>query len=303
MRVAVNTRQLFLGAALVAAPTSGWTQVLRTASTVADTQSLLGRPAHLHMQQASLLAALTELSQRSGVALAYSPSLLPADARVTCACGSMSIGEALDRLLARTPFTYREADGQIVLIPKQPPRTDVGTGTRLADAPAPGVAPGAAAGDAAADAARSTSLVMLAAVGQVPPRHVRDAATVSSTLHCQHPCSFSAEAGAWPWTATIVGNMVHSQAAAGRRLPGSSQPGTQAACCPYGPRRAPHQHSERDHMARLDDKKIIALAKKNAAKSLPKKNAPKPTYDATLPAQADDEDLKQFFSEMKKREF
>lgn len=56
-------------------------------------------------------------------------------------------------------------------------------------------------------------------------------------------------------------------------------------------------------MARLDDKKIIALAKKNAAKALPKKGAPKPTYDATLPSQQDDEDLKQFFSEMKKREF
>ena len=55
----------------------------------------------------------------------------------------------------------------------------------------------------------------------------------------------------------------------------------------------------------LDDKKILALAKKNAAKSA---KAPKPRarYDDTLPPQPpveDEEELSKFFSEMKKREF
>lgn len=55
----------------------------------------------------------------------------------------------------------------------------------------------------------------------------------------------------------------------------------------------------------LDDKKILALAKKNAAKAA---KAPKPRarYDDTLPPQPpveDAEELSKFFSEMKKREF
>ena len=55
----------------------------------------------------------------------------------------------------------------------------------------------------------------------------------------------------------------------------------------------------------LDDRKILALAKKNAAKAA---KAPKPRarYDDTLPHQPpveDAEELSKFFSEMKKREF
>jgi hypothetical protein len=54
----------------------------------------------------------------------------------------------------------------------------------------------------------------------------------------------------------------------------------------------------------MDDKKLLALAKKNAAKSQPKKPGPTPKYDSTLPPEPENaEDVKRFFKEMKKRDF
>lgn len=53
----------------------------------------------------------------------------------------------------------------------------------------------------------------------------------------------------------------------------------------------------------MDDKKLMALAKKNAAASL-KKPRVTPKYDSTLaPDPEDVEQLKKFHNEMKKREF
>ncbi len=53
----------------------------------------------------------------------------------------------------------------------------------------------------------------------------------------------------------------------------------------------------------MDDKKLLALAKKNAAASL-KKPRVTPKYDSTLaPDPEDVEQLKKFHNEMKKREF
>ncbi|MFI5248611.1 MAG: hypothetical protein ACHQTF_01505 [Gemmatimonadales bacterium] len=53
----------------------------------------------------------------------------------------------------------------------------------------------------------------------------------------------------------------------------------------------------------MDDKKLMALAKKNAAASL-KKPKVTPKYDSTLaPDPEDVEQLKKFHNEMKKREF
>ena len=57
-------------------------------------------------------------------------------------------------------------------------------------------------------------------------------------------------------------------------------------------------------MSKMDDRKLLALAKKNAAKSVQKKPKMTPTYDSTLPPQpVDDEETKRLFQEMKKREF
>jgi hypothetical protein len=53
----------------------------------------------------------------------------------------------------------------------------------------------------------------------------------------------------------------------------------------------------------IDDRKLLALAKKNAAAAL-KKPAVTPKYDATLkPDPEDVEKLKKFHNEMKKRDF
>lgn len=59
------------------------------------------------------------------------------------------------------------------------------------------------------------------------------------------------------------------------------------------------------HVSKSDDQKLAALARKNAAKAAAK---PKPTgrrqYDSTLPPEADEDiERRNFFSEMKKREF
>ena len=57
-------------------------------------------------------------------------------------------------------------------------------------------------------------------------------------------------------------------------------------------------------MSKMDDRKLLALAKRNAAKSVQKKPKMSPTYDDTLPPQpVDDEETKRLFQEMKKREF
>ena len=53
----------------------------------------------------------------------------------------------------------------------------------------------------------------------------------------------------------------------------------------------------------MDDRKLLALAKKNAAAAL-KKPAVTPKYDSTLaPDPQDVEHLKKFLNEMKKRDF
>ena len=53
----------------------------------------------------------------------------------------------------------------------------------------------------------------------------------------------------------------------------------------------------------MDNRKLLALAKKNAAAAL-KKPTKTPKYDSTLPPDPEDvEHLKKFMNEMKKRDF
>jgi hypothetical protein len=57
-------------------------------------------------------------------------------------------------------------------------------------------------------------------------------------------------------------------------------------------------------MTKSDDAKLAALAKKNAAKAAKAKKKSRRQYDDTLPPEADEDvELRNFFSEMKKREF
>jgi TonB-linked SusC/RagA family outer membrane protein len=81
--------------------------------------ALLDRDARLQADNQPLTAALTQLESAAGVTLAYSPSLLPSDLRVSCACAGVSVGEALAILLVRTGITFTEEGGQIVLVPRR----------------------------------------------------------------------------------------------------------------------------------------------------------------------------------------
>lgn len=57
-------------------------------------------------------------------------------------------------------------------------------------------------------------------------------------------------------------------------------------------------------VTKSDDKKLAALAKKNAAKPANPKAKQRRRYDPTLPPETEeDTDHREFFDEMKKREF
>jgi len=77
--------------------------------------SLLDRQAKLNVDQIELEHALLELTERSEVPLAFSPTRLPRDARVSCQCEEVTVGEALDRLLDGTRLEFVEMASQIVL--------------------------------------------------------------------------------------------------------------------------------------------------------------------------------------------
>jgi hypothetical protein len=57
-------------------------------------------------------------------------------------------------------------------------------------------------------------------------------------------------------------------------------------------------------MAKGEERKLAALAKKNAAKAAKTKPNRRRRYDDTLPPEREEDlELRDFFSEMKKREF
>ncbi|HEU5262586.1 MAG TPA: hypothetical protein VFU41_14300 [Gemmatimonadales bacterium] len=58
-------------------------------------------------------------------------------------------------------------------------------------------------------------------------------------------------------------------------------------------------------MSKSDEQKLAALVRKNAAKAAKAKRKAQRQYDSTLPPDTTDEDLERrdFFSEMKKRDF
>lgn len=92
-----------------------------------SSDGLLDRPAHLEVSDAALGDALRSLQRTSGVALAYSPDLLPSEATVSCACTIGTVRDALDELLKDTGLVYR-ASGRQVLIGRRPGGTSVAEG-------------------------------------------------------------------------------------------------------------------------------------------------------------------------------
>ena len=111
-----------LAAVSLLSPLGGGTAAQAAPATVAAlSTALLDRPARLRVENVSLADALGELERRSGVPLAYSPSLLPRARSLRCACDEATLGEALQQLLAAIPFTYRESDGQVLVVPSPQP--------------------------------------------------------------------------------------------------------------------------------------------------------------------------------------
>ncbi len=92
---------------------------LATAQQGGAAAPLLDRPARLRVTDVRLVDALSQLERRSGVALAYSPSLLPGSTRVSCACTDATVRDALVSLLARTSFVFHEGDGLVLLMPRR----------------------------------------------------------------------------------------------------------------------------------------------------------------------------------------
>jgi TonB-linked SusC/RagA family outer membrane protein len=80
--------------------------------------SAVSSPAHLRIVGVSLATALSELAETSGAWIAYSPSRMAREGNVECDCATLTVGQALDHLLAGTAFRYTEVDGHIVIIPR-----------------------------------------------------------------------------------------------------------------------------------------------------------------------------------------
>lgn len=104
-------------AAIVATPASSQGATLAVNKRHQQSSSLLDRPARLRVENVPLHQSLRELSNQSGVPLAYSATLMSADRQVTCDCDAISVREALDRLLTGTTFRYVEFSGQILIEP------------------------------------------------------------------------------------------------------------------------------------------------------------------------------------------
>ena len=77
--------------------------------------ALLDRPARLDVREVTLEAALRELQRASGVAMAFSPDLLPPQPEITCECRSLTVRQALDRLLEGTDLEYVPGRRQILI--------------------------------------------------------------------------------------------------------------------------------------------------------------------------------------------
>lgn len=111
---------VFLLAAFAAAlPVSAQALAVGALKPPGGTESLLQRPARLHVTDLLLESALDRLARTSGATVAFSPSLLESENwRVSCDCRHVTVAEALDQLLEGTRFGFRALNGQVVLVPR-----------------------------------------------------------------------------------------------------------------------------------------------------------------------------------------
>ena len=84
------------------------------------TASPLDRPAKLSVEDVPLTDGLELLYARSGVSLAFSPAFVPGERRVTCKCTKLTVGRALQVMLAGLPLESTVLDGDLILIAPLP---------------------------------------------------------------------------------------------------------------------------------------------------------------------------------------
>ncbi|TVP49094.1 MAG: SusC/RagA family TonB-linked outer membrane protein [Gemmatimonadales bacterium] len=125
MRSFTRTAAMFLGLAVFAPLAAQDSGILAgtdppRASAMADRDAIdrmLERPARLDVKGVALSDALELLRSRSNARIAFSPSLLPVEPPVNCACRDLTVGEALDILLAGSGFHWVPMSGQLVVEP------------------------------------------------------------------------------------------------------------------------------------------------------------------------------------------
>jgi len=83
----------------------------------AAAQSPLDGIAGLSIAGVTVEQALRQLRLSARVSLLYSPDLLPAERRVSCACQRVTVREALDQILDGADLTYRVSGAQIRIMP------------------------------------------------------------------------------------------------------------------------------------------------------------------------------------------
>lgn len=116
-RITRSTRGalILILASSLATPALAQRTIARAATERGD-GSPLDRPARLDAGALPLQDALTRLSETSGVTIAFSPSAIQEVNRVVgCSCAPVTVGEALERLLAGTSFEHSEFNGQVIV--------------------------------------------------------------------------------------------------------------------------------------------------------------------------------------------
>lgn len=106
-RVAPWIAPVLAGVLLIASPAGAEQQPV----------SALRRPVTVSVREAALVDALRQIADQAGFRLSYNSGALPAGRRVSLDLRGVPAEEALRRALAGSGFTFREAGGQVTLVP------------------------------------------------------------------------------------------------------------------------------------------------------------------------------------------
>jgi len=111
-------------------------QIVAQSAEPPDAGRLLSRAASFEVRDVSLEVALSLLARRSGVQLAFSSDDLGGKQAGGCSCANVTVGDALDSVLAGTDLKYQESRGRVIVGPgvgglfrvrATPPEPQVGT--------------------------------------------------------------------------------------------------------------------------------------------------------------------------------